>query len=75
VDQPRGDHRDTAIPSRCWCSAGGVVGVEMAQAYAWLGARVTVVEALPHLIAGEEEFASELVREAGLEERRRGGGC
>ena len=31
-------------------------------AYASLGARVTVVEAAPRLIAGEEEFASELVR-------------
>jgi pyruvate/2-oxoglutarate dehydrogenase complex dihydrolipoamide dehydrogenase (E3) component len=50
---------------------GGVVGVEMAQAYASLGSRVTVVEALPRLIAGEEELASEQVcealRDAGVE--------
>jgi dihydrolipoamide dehydrogenase len=47
---------------------GGVVGVEMACAYASLGAAVSLVEALGRLIAGEEEFASELVRE-GLEAR------
>jgi dihydrolipoamide dehydrogenase len=39
----------------------------MAQAYATLGARVTIVEAGPRLIAGEEEFASTQVRE-GLED-------
>jgi pyruvate/2-oxoglutarate dehydrogenase complex dihydrolipoamide dehydrogenase (E3) component len=54
------------IPDSLLVLGGGVVGVEMAQAYASLGARVTVVEALPRLIAGEEEFASEQVRE-GLE--------
>jgi pyruvate/2-oxoglutarate dehydrogenase complex dihydrolipoamide dehydrogenase (E3) component len=43
---------------------GGVVGVEMACAYASLGAKVTVVEALPRLISGEEEFASEQVKDA-----------
>jgi pyruvate/2-oxoglutarate dehydrogenase complex dihydrolipoamide dehydrogenase (E3) component len=57
-----------AIPESLLVLGGGVVGVEMAQAYAALGARVTVVEALERLIAGEEEFASEQVREA-LEER------
>ncbi len=54
----------SAIPASLLILGGGVVGVEMAQAYASLGARVTVVEAGPRLIAGEEEFASELVREA-----------
>ncbi len=52
------------IPDSLLVLGGGVVGVEMAQAYATLGARVTVVEALGRLIAGEEEFASEQVREA-----------
>ncbi len=52
-----------AIPRSLLVLGGGVVGVEMAQAYASLGARVTLVEALERLIAGEEEFASELVRE------------
>jgi pyruvate/2-oxoglutarate dehydrogenase complex dihydrolipoamide dehydrogenase (E3) component len=54
----------SAIPESLLILGGGVVGVEMAQAYASLGASVTVVEAGPQLIAGEEEFASELVREA-----------
>ncbi len=56
----------SAIPESLLVLGGGVVGVEMAQAYTSLGARVTVVEALERLIAGEEEFASEQVR-AGLE--------
>jgi pyruvate/2-oxoglutarate dehydrogenase complex dihydrolipoamide dehydrogenase (E3) component len=60
-----------AIPASLLVLGGGVVGVEMAQAYASLGARVTVVEALPRLIAGEEQFASEMVcealRESGVE--------
>jgi pyruvate/2-oxoglutarate dehydrogenase complex dihydrolipoamide dehydrogenase (E3) component len=55
------------VPASLLVLGGGVVGVEMAQAYATLGARVTVVEAASRLIAGEEEFASEQVRE-GLEQ-------
>jgi dihydrolipoamide dehydrogenase len=54
----------SAIPGSLAVLGGGVVGVEMADAYASLGADVTVVEALPRLIAGEEEFASEMVCEA-----------
>lgn len=53
-----------AIPGSLLVLGGGVVGAEMACAYASLGARVTVVEALPRLIAGEEEFASEQVKDA-----------
>jgi pyruvate/2-oxoglutarate dehydrogenase complex dihydrolipoamide dehydrogenase (E3) component len=53
-----------AIPSSLLILGGGVVGVEMACAYASLGARVTIVEALARLIAAEEEFASELLRES-----------
>jgi pyruvate/2-oxoglutarate dehydrogenase complex dihydrolipoamide dehydrogenase (E3) component len=56
-----------AIPSSLIVLGGGVVGVEMAQAYASLGARVTIVEALERLVAGEEDFASEQVRESLLE--------
>ena len=54
----------SAIPGSLLVLGGGVVGVEMAQAYASLGARVTLVEATTRLIAGEEELASELVCEA-----------
>jgi dihydrolipoamide dehydrogenase len=53
-----------AIPASLLVLGGGVVGVEMAYAYATLGARVTIVEALPRLIVREEEFASEQVRES-----------
>jgi pyruvate/2-oxoglutarate dehydrogenase complex dihydrolipoamide dehydrogenase (E3) component len=53
-----------SIPASLLVLGGGVVGAEMACAYASLGAKVTVVEALPRLIAGEEEFASDQVAEA-----------
>jgi pyruvate/2-oxoglutarate dehydrogenase complex dihydrolipoamide dehydrogenase (E3) component len=53
-----------SIPASLLVLGGGVVGVEMACAYASLGAKVTVVEALPRLISGEEEFASEQVKDA-----------
>ena len=53
---------------------GGVVGVELAQAWASLGTRVTVVEGLSRLISREEPFACEQVeaalREAGVDVRR-----
>jgi pyruvate/2-oxoglutarate dehydrogenase complex dihydrolipoamide dehydrogenase (E3) component len=54
------------VPGSLLVLGGGVVGVEMAWAYASFGARVTVVEALDRLITGEEELASQQVRE-GLE--------
>jgi pyruvate/2-oxoglutarate dehydrogenase complex dihydrolipoamide dehydrogenase (E3) component len=53
-----------SIPASLLVLGGGVVGAEMSSAYASLGAKVTVVEALPRLIAGEEQFASEQVKEA-----------
>jgi pyruvate/2-oxoglutarate dehydrogenase complex dihydrolipoamide dehydrogenase (E3) component len=56
-----------ALPSSLLILGGGVVGVEIAQAYASLGVRVTIVEARERLIAAEEEFASEQVREALLD--------
>jgi dihydrolipoamide dehydrogenase len=52
---------------------GGVVGVELAQAWTSLGTRVTVVEGLHRLISREEPFACEQVgaalREAGVDLR------
>ncbi len=53
-------------PASLLVLGGGVVGVEMAWAYASLGTSVTLLETEPRLIGGEEEFAAELVRE-GLE--------
>jgi pyruvate/2-oxoglutarate dehydrogenase complex dihydrolipoamide dehydrogenase (E3) component len=53
-----------AIPDSLLVLGGGVVGVEMAMAYTSLGAKVTIVEALPRLISSEEEFASEQVKDA-----------
>jgi dihydrolipoamide dehydrogenase len=43
---------------------GGVVGVEMAQAWSSLGTRVALIEALDRLIAREEPIAGEQVRAA-----------
>ncbi len=52
------------VPSRLAIIGGGVVGCELATAYAGLGARVTLVSR-GDLLSGSEDFASELV-EAGL---------
>jgi pyruvate/2-oxoglutarate dehydrogenase complex dihydrolipoamide dehydrogenase (E3) component len=56
------------VPERLLVLGGGVVAVEMAQAWSTLGSSVTLVEREPRLIAREEEFASELVAD-GLRER------
>jgi pyruvate/2-oxoglutarate dehydrogenase complex dihydrolipoamide dehydrogenase (E3) component len=55
------------LPTSLLVLGGGVVGVEMAWAYASLGVKVTLVEAHERLVAGEEEFASEQVRQALVE--------
>jgi pyruvate/2-oxoglutarate dehydrogenase complex dihydrolipoamide dehydrogenase (E3) component len=52
------------IPGRLLILGGGVVGVEMAQAYSTLGSSVALVEAHPRLLDREEEFAGEQVAEA-----------
>ncbi len=52
------------VPASLLVLGGGVVGAEMAQAYATLGVQVTIVEAGARLVASEEEFASEQLREA-----------
>jgi dihydrolipoamide dehydrogenase len=54
----------TKIPGRLLVLGGGVVGVEMAQAYATLGAQVTVIEAEDRLIPREEPFAGQQLRQA-----------
>ena len=57
-----------AVPRRLTVLGGGAVGCELAQAWASLGATVTLVEALPALVPGEEPFAGEAVA-AALRER------
>jgi pyruvate/2-oxoglutarate dehydrogenase complex dihydrolipoamide dehydrogenase (E3) component len=56
------------IPERLIIMGGGVVGVEMSQAYSSLGAEVTLIEGGRRLLPREEEFACEQVTEA-LEEQ------
>jgi pyruvate/2-oxoglutarate dehydrogenase complex dihydrolipoamide dehydrogenase (E3) component len=56
------------VPGRLAVLGGGVVGVEMAQAWRTLGSQVTLIEAADRLIAREEPFASDQV-EQGLRER------
>jgi pyruvate/2-oxoglutarate dehydrogenase complex dihydrolipoamide dehydrogenase (E3) component len=56
------------VPARLVVLGGGVVGVELAQAWSTLGSEVTLIEAVDRLIAREEEFASEQVEQS-LRER------
>jgi pyruvate/2-oxoglutarate dehydrogenase complex dihydrolipoamide dehydrogenase (E3) component len=53
-----------SVPRRLLVLGGGVVGVELAQAWATLGSQVTVVEAGPRLLAREEPFASQQVHDS-----------
>ena len=53
-----------SVPARLVILGGGVVGVEMAQAWSSLGSQVTLIEMLPRLLAREEPFASEQVAES-----------
>ncbi|HET9937756.1 MAG TPA: NAD(P)/FAD-dependent oxidoreductase [Gaiella sp.] len=52
------------VPGRLLVLGGGVVGVEMAQAWSALGSEVTLVHRGDRLIEREEPFASEQVAEA-----------
>jgi dihydrolipoamide dehydrogenase len=57
------------VPSSVVILGGGVIGVEFASVWKSFGADVTIVEALPHLLPGEEESSSKLLERAF---RRRG---
>jgi len=54
----------SSVPQSLVVLGGGVVGVELAQAWSSLGSRVTILEGAPRLIAREEPFASEQVETA-----------
>jgi dihydrolipoamide dehydrogenase len=56
------------VPERLVILGGGVVGVEMAQAYSSLGSAVTLIERGDRLIAREEPFAADDVEQS-LRER------
>src|SRR6267378_1856067 len=42
------------VPAKMLVIGGGIIGMEMAQVYASLGARITVVELLPQLMTGAD---------------------
>jgi pyruvate/2-oxoglutarate dehydrogenase complex dihydrolipoamide dehydrogenase (E3) component len=52
------------VPGRLLILGAGVVGVEMAQAFASLGSQVTLVEGGERILAREEPFAAEQVHES-----------
>jgi pyruvate/2-oxoglutarate dehydrogenase complex dihydrolipoamide dehydrogenase (E3) component len=52
------------VPGELLVLGGGVVAVEMAQAWSSLGSKVTLVERGERIIGREEEFAAELVADA-----------
>lgn len=52
------------VPGRVVVLGGGVIGVEFASVWASLGAHVTIVEALPRLVAGEDEWSSKQLTKA-----------
>jgi dihydrolipoamide dehydrogenase len=54
-------------PKRLVVLGGGVVGVELGQAWSTLGSQVAIVEGGPRLLAREEEFASRYVHDALVE--------
>lgn len=56
------------IPARLVVLGGGVIGAEMAQAYATFGSEVTIVEAADQLLPREEPFAGDDVAR-GLQSR------
>ena len=62
------DSRDATsaqtAPESMLIIGGGTVGVEMAQAWAWLGSQVTIVHRSEHLLSPEEPFAGRELRTA-----------
>ncbi|HET7661509.1 MAG TPA: dihydrolipoyl dehydrogenase [Oryzihumus sp.] len=52
------------VPSRVVVLGGGVIGVEFASVFRSFGAEVTIVEALPRLVAAEDEAVSKQLERA-----------
>lgn len=52
------------LPRRAIVLGGGVIGVEFASIWAALGAEVTIIEALPRLVAAEDEWTSKQLTRA-----------
>ena len=52
------------VPGRVVVLGGGVIGVEFASVYRSFGSEVTVVEALPRLVANEDEACSKALERA-----------
>ncbi len=52
------------VPGSVVVLGGGVIGVEFASIWRSLGAEVTIVEALPHLLPTEDESSSKLLERA-----------
>ena len=51
------------LPQRLLVLGGGPIGLEMAQAFARLGSKVSVVERLPHVLPQEDVEVSELLKQ------------
>ena len=54
----------TELPDRLVVLGAGSIGCELGQAFARLGSRVTLVEALPRILAREDPDASKLIQDA-----------
>ncbi|MDJ0394790.1 dihydrolipoyl dehydrogenase [Rhodococcus sp. G-MC3] len=52
------------VPRRAIVLGGGVIGIEFASVWASFGTDVTIVEALPRLVAAEDEWASKQLTRA-----------
>ena len=52
------------VPNRVAILGGGVIGVEFASVWKSLGAEVTIIEGLPHLVPNEEETISKNLERA-----------
>ncbi len=52
------------VPQRVVVLGGGVIGVEFASIFTSFGSQVTIVEALPRLVAGEDEAVSAQLQRA-----------